>query len=340
VGDSLDRYRVEDVNMRVWPCLIVVGTLAGCTGNTIDAGTNDAGSVGPTVNEGPTIIASGIQTMPTTLAADGTSVFWIDGLGGILSVPAEGGPVATVVPGMIENGFLAVDDANVYYGGPSGGLYRAPKGGGGAPSLVSEAGAAIRGATVLGDRAYWVDGPATGVIELGTPVTVKSAPLLGGAVSVVAQFNAGGSMGGGLSIGVTSSTVFLSGTGLSSFPLSTGVPDGAMPGGGLGVTPACEVMVSDTDAVYCDNGSIVRIASDGSTTALGPVLGLMGRDIALDDTSVYWVDAVTVGTIMRAPKTGGSARIIARDTVPVAIAVDANAVYWNDQGGNIMRLAK
>ena len=195
---------------------------------------------------------------------------------------------------------------------------------------------------MLGARAYWVDGSATAPIQVGTPVAVKSAPLTSGPVSLVAQFNAGGSRGGGMTIGVTASTVFLSGTGLSSFPLSSGVPDGAMPGGGLGVTQACRVMVSNSDAVYCDDGLIVRIASDGATTALGLVLsdGLVGNDIALDDTYVYWVDAVTVGTIMRAPKTGGSASIVARDTVPVAIAVDANAVYWSDQGGNIMRLAK
>lgn len=328
--------------MRVWSYFIVAGALAGCMGNTIDAGTNDGGTVGAAVNEGATIIASGIQATPTTLAADGTSVFWIDALAGILSVPVKGGTIATVVPGMIGDGFLAVDDMNVYYLGPAGGLYRAPKGGGGQPTLVSEAGAPIRGATVLGARAYWVDGSATAPIQVGTPVAVKSAPLTSGPVSLVAQFNAGGSRGGGMTIGVTASTVFLSGTGLSSFPLSSGVPDGAMPGGGLGVTQACRVMVSNSDAVYCDDGSIVRIASDGATTALGSVLsdGLVGNDIALDDTYVYWVDAVTVGTIMRAPKTGGSASIVARDTVPVAIAVDANAVYWSDQGGNIMRLAK
>jgi hypothetical protein len=43
---------------------------------------------------------------------------------------------------------------------------------------------------------------------------------------------------------------------------------------------------------------------------------------------------------MRVPKTGGTATIIARDTSPVAIAVDANAVYWSDEGGNILRLEK
>jgi hypothetical protein len=55
----------------------------------------------------------------------------------------------------------------------------------------------------------------------------------------------------------------------------------------------------------------------------------------------HWVDAVTVGTIMRVPKTGGGmATIIARDTTPYAITVDKNAVYWSDVGGNIMRLPK
>jgi hypothetical protein len=37
---------------------------------------------------------------------------------------------------------------------------------------------------------------------------------------------------------------------------------------------------------------------------------------------------------------GGAATIIARDTDPMAIAVDANAVYWSDADGFIMRLAK
>jgi hypothetical protein len=43
---------------------------------------------------------------------------------------------------------------------------------------------------------------------------------------------------------------------------------------------------------------------------------------------------------MRAPKSGGAATIVARDTSPIAIAVDANAIYWSDMGGNIMRLPK
>jgi hypothetical protein len=87
---------------------------------------------------------------------------------------------------------------------------------------------------------------------------------------------------------------------------------------------------------------MIAVSSDGSATTLGTVIdqGLTGFGIAFDDTYVYWVDSTMVGTIMRAPKTGGTATVVARDTQPLAIAVDANAVYWSDQGGNIMRLAK
>ena len=63
-------------------------------------------------------------------------------------------------------------------------------------------------------------------------------------------------------------------------------------------------------------------------------------DLAVDDQYVYWVDDLPVGTIMRVPKTGGTPSVVAHDASPVAIAVDANAVYWSDFGGNLWRLAK
>jgi len=64
------------------------------------------------------------------------------------------------------------------------------------------------------------------------------------------------------------------------------------------------------------------------------------RVIAYDDAYVYWLDDATVGTMMRVPKTGGTATIIVRDTSPVAMAVDASAVYWSNQAGQITRLVK
>jgi hypothetical protein len=43
---------------------------------------------------------------------------------------------------------------------------------------------------------------------------------------------------------------------------------------------------------------------------------------------------------MKAPKEGGTAITLARDTSPTAIAVDDRAVYWSDTGGSIRSIAK
>jgi hypothetical protein len=318
--------------------------LVGCNGNVanLGGGQGDSGPGREVGDGGATNIASQVQETPTNLVSDGTSLFWTSSFGsgsGISSMPVRGGPITTVVA--TQAGLLAVDNVNVYFLEDAGGIYRAPKGGGGSPTLVSEAGAMIRSVTVLATSAYWME--SSGGFNGGT-VTVKSSPLQGGAVSTIGEFTTFGLLPGA-AIGVTSTTVFVSGLApqLSSFPISSGVPDGGVPAQVPGTALMCQQLVSNTDAVYCDTGSSInRVASDGTQTALGMAIdqGLFGAAVTFDDQYVYWVDTTTVGTIMRVPKTGGTPTVIAHDTSPVAIAVDANAVYWSDMGGSIMRLPK
>ena len=336
-----------------------------CGGRDLNAGSgpNGGGNDGGGLRAGVVTIASEIQLPPSNLVSDGTSLFWVTstGAGGpVWSMPVAGGPITTVVPGMIGGGFLAVDDVNVYYLG-QGGIYRAPKSGAGSPALINEAGGSPGGVTSLGENAYWleVENPGASsplVAEAGpTPspatnliVAVKSAPLKGGAVSLIAQFTSNSGLLAPQLMGVSTTTVVLSWpTGqLAFFPLPSGVPDGGMPASVPGPPPfGCEVLFSDTSAVYCENSSsLFRIANDGTLTMLGPVVtglnNFLADNVATDDTYVYWADSTTVGTIMRVPKAGGAFSTLARETVPLAIAVDANAVYWSDQGGNIIRLAK
>jgi hypothetical protein len=247
----------------------------------------------------------------------------------------------------------ADDDINVYYFVENV-LVRAPKDGGGTPTPITEAGALIATYSVLGGNAYWLEeGGGTGLEPAVTATTVvKSAPLKGGAISVVAQFPVSLEEPTEPLIGVTATTLFISsdiGPEVSYLPVGSAVPDGGMLGSVSGIPQAgCDGLVSDVDAVYCDpgDGPVLRIASDGSTTMLGTLLqqgGLGGSPpFVYDDVYVYWPDTLTVGTIMRAPKTGGTgtATVLARDTQPIVLAVDANAVYWSDEGGNIMRLPK
>jgi hypothetical protein len=256
-------------------------------------------------------------------------------------MPVRGGAITTVVPGLVAGGVIAVDDVNVYYQGQDAGIYRAPKAGG-APSVVINPGSLLGGITVLGANLYWFERPPNLTLE-GT-VTVNRAPLKGGPTETLARFASSGFGPGGspLSrIGVTTTTVFLSAyTTLSSFPIAVGVPDGGPPSAPIDLN--CRYLLSDSDAVYCATGSeVYRVASDGSSTNLGKTLQAEGNGaFAYDGSYVYWVDALTVGAIRRVPKTGGEPTVIASDTKPVAIAVDDNAVYWSDDGGHIMRLAK
>ena len=331
--------------IRVAAGLGVAAILGACGGSTANLGgtPQDGGGGGG----GPTIIATEIQETPTSLVSDGTSLFWVssDNVGGPLErMSVTGGAITAVVSGMLPGSSdLAVDEVNVYYQGQTGELYRAPKDGSGSPTLISEGGALVGGWTTLGANAYWtkrIDGAAPAE---NTTVVIESAPLEGGAISVLGQFTSQGpSLGSG--IGVDSTTVFISSitVPLSYFAESAGIADGGVPTPASGTVPYCSSILSDTDGAYCAAvGSILALHDDGTTTTVGALDTMYQQGLmALDDTYVYWVDSVMVGTIMRAPKAGGTATIIARDANPIAIAVDANAIYWSDEGGNITRLAK
>jgi hypothetical protein len=262
-------------------------------------------------------------------------------------MPVGGGSVTVLLDGPLTNTdgyvgvlapsdtFLAVDDVNVYVL-MNNALVRIPKRGG-AATLVNESGAVVLDATVLGNTAYWVPWP-TGGESPNAVYSLQSAPLLGGPVVTVASFKYPGAFAQD-EVAVTASTAFVGSAGsegdeLFDFPLATPVATASL-------SDSCVFLTSDQNAIYCaqNSGSNVAIATDGSSTGLGPANN--SSYIVFDDTYVYWVDMTTVGTIVKAPKAGGgSTTVLASDTSPTAIAVDANSVYWADQGGYIKSIPK
>jgi hypothetical protein len=349
-GRARGQYLSEGKIMRNGVRIAVVATVAGCSGQTIDAGTNVT-AVGPNAGSPggePVIIASLIQQPPTRMASDGTTLFWSDG-SNVSRVAVGGGAIRTLTPGYL----LSVDDAGVYVyesdGG--GGVYRVPKSGG-AQVRISEAStsALIGRETTYGGNAYWAEwSSVTTTVQTTPPVVVKEAPLAGGPITTIGEFETLSPNGLG-PMAVTSDAVFFGVTtpslGVASFSKTTGVPDGGTLQNVPGLSDVCDSLVSDDDAVYCDPelGAITRIASDGALTTLGMAIGgqggPMGTGLALDDTDVYWVDQAMVGTVMKVSKKGGTATTLARDANPIAIAVDATSVYWSDAGGTIERLSK
>jgi hypothetical protein len=214
-------------------------------------------------------------------------------------------------------------------------IVRIPRNGA-AATLLNDPGENVLVATTLGGKAYCVDDFAPQFAAPNERFSVRGAPLQGGATSTISSFVFAGQPG---AIGVTSSDVFLASTNaMYAFPISTGVGDGGLTN--IPAGSACQMLTSDTSRIYCaqDSGSNLVIGDDGAGTALGAAVD--SSYVAFDDTYVYWVNQATVGTIMRAPKAGGPATIIARDTSPTAIAVDARSVYWSDVGGYIKSLPK
>jgi hypothetical protein len=347
--------------MRGWIVAGVLAGAAGCQGNVVSLGNGgDGGSAGTESDGGGAIIASGLQdSAPQNLASDGTSLFWVTGSpGGVGTISRSsvlGGPITTVVPaetttGSPESRFLAVDDTSVYYINFQGDLYASVKDGAYPSFLISDGPAS--GVTLLGSNAYWAEVQQVQVGgALAYAYRVKTRPksaINTDPISTIATFQTPSCAPGGTIIGVTTTTVFLSGglSGLTSFPLATGVLDGGtaaqVPGG-----THCEELVSDADAVYCDDwSSITRVTSDGTVTPLASVVTQsiasvphVATTMAIDDTYVYWLDRGSDGAIRRVPKLGGPPSTLAHDN-PIAITVDATAVYWSDFAGNIMRLPK
>jgi hypothetical protein len=242
----------------------------------------------------------------------------------------------------VSNGFLAVDDTNVYFlelTGSNVAIYGIPKTGG-TPNPAAAGSPSVGPATTLGANAYW--------LEMGSGGThlVKMAPLKGGPAMQIAQLPSMMSPGWGANAGIAAtSSAILVGTnnGFLLVPTGNGAPGSPMM---VSSVTNCEELVSSPDAAYCCQfaGSVLRIASDGTVTSLGMSYNATGMGVggpmAVDDTSAYWANFATAGTISKAPAAGGPATVLAHDTNPVAVAVDDNAVYWSDGPGNIMRIPK
>jgi hypothetical protein len=76
-----------------------------------------------------------------------------------------------------------------------------------------------------------------------------------------------------------------------------------------------------------DGGAPTVLASGQNPGANGPV------GIAVDKTNVYWTTYGAGGSVMKAPKGGGSPTTLASaQDAPLGIVVDGTHVYWTNQG--------
>jgi hypothetical protein len=304
-------------------------------GNEANCATELAQLEGDDNCTGVTVLASNIQVAPQIIVSDGTTLFWTTSdTPGLAATPVHRGPTTVLLAGPLDTtgvgqtGFLAVDSVNVYVL-DDGSVIRIPKNGA-PPTQVNQSGTQVRAATALGATIYWTAGGTT---------LYAASPLAGPAITPIAQAP---TLDGYGPLGMTTGAIFMDG---ARYPLGT--PGSPVTRFSLSPSATCGHITSDTDAVYCstpagsDNQGlpITRVATDGTVTQVGP--SLTPSYVVVDDTYAYWADDVAVGTIMKAPKSGGgTATVIARDTNPNAIAVDATSVYWGDAAGHIKSVPK
>jgi hypothetical protein len=237
----------------------------------------------------PVVIATGMT--PTGVAADGTYVYWTDQTAGtLMRMLPDGGASTTLAAGYPASQGIALDTSNAYW--VAGDVVMRVSKDGGAPfTIASGQTSLVYGIAVDATNIYWVnygtdvmgfkDGtvmqaPISGVPDGGAPLTLAEYPVVYGPNDIATD---------GTSVYWTNS----SGTVVK-------VPKG----GGCPVTLAsnqipCWGITLDATNVYftdensTDGGTVMTVPKGGGcVTALAVGANLLG--IAVDSTTVYWVD--------------------------------------------------
>jgi sugar lactone lactonase YvrE len=357
--------------------IVVILPVAACGGTNdarlqspalgVDGGDDGAGATGARCGtnqpaNGPIRLASG--TSPSSIAIDGTTVYWIDSaLGTVNEVPSCGGAATTLVTTstlgsstLIPAG-IAVQGGAVYFttqdpwnpNDGDGAVWRVPSSGG-TPTMLVQGLDRPGPIAVTGASMYWIESWETHADD----GRVVQAPIDGSSTNILASAQNGPvglALGDGYVVWTTSGFVdSVRGT-IWDAPAGGGVGDGI----GVGQDMPVSVAVDGTNAFWADegdpnvpnSGSIMKKPLDPNAAA-NPVTLVSGgapQGIAVDGRYAYWTDS-QAQTVNRVPLAGGAPTTVAtRQVAPLAIAVDETSVYWTTVAvgtgvGSVMKIAK
>jgi hypothetical protein len=171
---------------------------------------------------------------------------------------------------------------------------------------------------------YWVD--------KGSPGAVMQVPKVGGTPIALATNEDGAN-----TVAVDSGFVYwghVAGTG----PNVSRVPIGG--GATFAITTADTYgLAVDASYVYFSSANrVIARAPKGGGSAMPLATGHFAEQIAVDGTSLYWMEQ-SISSILSVPLGGGAASTLATGFSPLAIAIDAVNVYTTAWDGAVRKFA-
>jgi hypothetical protein len=293
----------------------------------------------------PVILTLG-QSGATRLAVSGGSVYWMScvspGNGKIskISTSSAGGlaPITELANGLTCMTDMAISENSIFFtvSGTDQNVASIPKGGG-ALSVLRTSPLHAFGLAADATYVYWGDTNSS-----STPAgQIQRIPVGGGTAEPIAN------IAGFLApprLALDSNNVYWAlGDSLQRTPKAGGatisIGTGQSPGG----------LTVYNGRLYWTNsvagGSVMSAATDGTGSDTIASSQDVPSDIAVDPSGVYWANRSSpsgTGTIVMRSLSGGLPVILALGQAGLdSIATDANAIYWADGGGNmIKKLAK
>jgi hypothetical protein len=272
------------------------------------------------------------QTLTTCLAADATSIYWVEANGAVMKVPTAGGAATQVATGADKSSCVVADGSGVYYAATTGGFATLHRSGtviatGQHPLPEGKGFYAVHGGFL-----YFVTdvyGPADAAFS-GKNAIVR-VPTGGGAIEIV-YTEVMGDPGG---LAVDAANFYYSDmNGTFAAPRAGGAPvslgTSVIKRNAFTVSPM-HIAIAEVAAIGMGNVAVMRLDGMQRTVLLDRLI----TPLAVDDKGVY---VSLDGHVTRLALDGKSQLILASAQARAAVT-DATSLYFTD-GAAILKVGR